>query len=593
VARYTDDSKDRVRDAIDFVALVAARTGDDLKRTGPHSYMGLCPFHDERTPSFSVEPVAKLFHCFGCGESGDVFDFAMKTENLDFTGALEYLADRAGVKLERTAEDPQAAERRARRERLLELLERTATYYVRVLWESDEAAAAREYLLGRGLEESALREFRVGYAPSAWDRVLLTTQRAGFKARELYDAGLVQRSKGDGRVYDRFRGRIMFPLADARGRVLGFGARALRDNQQPKYLNTAENELFHKGKMVYAADLARAAAAKAGGVVLCEGYTDVIALHQAGLRNAVATMGTALTGDQVGELAKLAPVVHMALDADSAGQNAMLKAAQVAAGRVQLRVVPLPAGTDPADLVARDGPDAMRALVEKSIPFVRFRVERALAAGDRTTAEGKDRVLAELRPAFAGLGPSLLRQELVGLVAEALDVPDELAASLLGGGGGRQRAMPVGGGGPQGGAAAPAPGIAGRTDVRERTELEFLGLCIDLPDRGRAALAEVEDEDFTAERTRRAATWLRDHLDAPLEGLPREDEELSSLVGQLVMRAPRRSPSPAALEAELLRLQIARLDRRITAADGPVSELASRRSELKSRLDLAVDRAMA
>jgi DNA primase len=383
----------------------------------------------------------------------------------------------------------------------------------------------------------------------------------------------------------------MFPLADARGRVHGFGARALRDNQQPKYLNTAENELFHKGKMVYAADLARAHAAKAGGVVLCEGYTDVIALHQAGLRNAVATMGTALTGDQVGELAKLAPVVHLALDADAAGQNAMLRAAEVAGGRaLQLRVVPLPAGTDPADLVARDGADAMRALVAQSIPFVRFRVERALATGDRTTAEGKDRVVAELRPVFSGLGPSLLRQELVALVAEALDVPDELAASLLGSGG-RQRAMPMAGS--PSGAPVPPASMAGRIDRREQTELEFLGLCIDLPDRGRAALAEVEDGDFTAERTRRAAAWLRDHLDAPLEGLPREDEELSSLVGQLVMRSSRRSPSAAALEAELLRLKIARLDRRIAAADGPVSELASRRSELKSRLDLAVDRAMA
>src|SRR3954454_9992549 len=432
MARYTDESRERVREAVDFAALVGERV--ELRRAGVNRLTGLCPFHDERTPSFGIDPVKKVFHCFGCGEGGDVFKWAELVEGLDFGSALESLADRFGVQLEREAEDPQEAAKRERRERLLEALERTATFYVRYLWESDEARAAREYLLGRGLEEGTLREFRVGYAPSKWDTVLLASQRAGFKPRELYDAGLVQRSGGEGRIYDRFRERIMFPLADARGRVLGFGARSMGEGRGPKYLNTAENELFHKGRMVYAADLARSAAARAGSVVLCEGYTDVIALHQAGLRNAVATMGTALTGEQVGELAKLAPVVHMALDADSAGQNAMLKAAQVAAGRVQLRVVPLPAGTDPADLVARDGPDAMRALVERSIPFVRFRVERALAAGDRTTAEGKDRVLAELRPAFSGLGPSLLRQELVGRVAEALDVPDELAASLLGGG---------------------------------------------------------------------------------------------------------------------------------------------------------------
>src|SRR4051794_29180508 len=347
-----------------------------MRRSGPHSYMGLCPFHDERTPSFSVEPVAKLFHCFGCSESGDVFDFVMKTENVDFAGALELLADRCGVRLERVSEDPREAERRERRERLLEVLERTAAYYVRYLWESKEAARAREYLAERGLEESVLREFRVGYAPSAWDHVLKVGMRAGFKARELYDAGLVQRSKGTGQVYDRFRARVMFPLADARGRVLGFGARALSADRPPKYLNTAENDLFHKGKLVYAADLARAAAAKAGSVVLCEGYTDVIALHQAGLRNAVASMGTALTAEQVGELGKLAGVVHMALDADAAGHNAMLRAAEVAAkSKLALRVVPLPAGAGPPGPGPREGGEGGRPLGGGSGAFGGLRAE--------------------------------------------------------------------------------------------------------------------------------------------------------------------------------------------------------------------------
>ena len=584
MARYTDASKDQVREAVDFVELVQARTGGEMRRSGPHSYMGLCPFHDERTPSFSVEPVAKLFHCFGCGESGDVFDFVMKTENVDFGAALELLADRCGVKLERVAEDPREAQRRERRERLLEVLERTAAYYVRYLWESSEAERAREYLLGRGLEEAVLREFRVGYAPSAWDHVLKLSARAGFKARELYDAGLVQRSKGTGQVYDRFRGRVMFPLCDMRGRVLGFGARALSEDRPPKYLNTAENDLFHKGRIIYAADLARAAAAKAGGVVLCEGYTDVIALHQAGLRNAVASMGTALTVEQVGELGKLAPVVHMALDADAAGHNAMLRAAEVAVkSKLQLRVVPLPAGLDPADVVQKSGAEEMRGLVERSIPFVRFRVERALALGDRTTAEGKDRVLAELRPVFAGLGPSLLRHELVELVADRLDVHTDMAESLLGR---ASRSLPVAR--PE--ASAPPPS---RTDGRERTELNFLGLCMDLPDRGRRALAEVEEQDFTTERTRAALRWLREHLDAPLEGIPSDDEALASLMGQLAMRAGPREASVPKLEAELLRLQIARIDRRIRAGDGSISELAAQKAELKSRLDLAVDRAMA
>src|SRR3954451_24165648 len=403
MARYSDESRERVREAVDFAALVGERV--ELRRAGVNRLTGLCPFHDERSPSFGIDPVKKVFHCFGCGEGGDVFKWVELIEGLDFTSSLESLADRFGVQLERESEDPREAEQRARRGRLLELLERTAAFYVRMLWESAEAADAREYLLGRGLEEPTLREFRVGYSPSRFDTVLMRSQRAGFKARELYDAGLVQRSGGDGRIYDRFRARIMFPLCDTRGRVLGFGARAMSEGRGPKYLNTAENELFHKGRMVYAADLARSFAARSASVVLCEGYTDVIALHQAGLRNAVATMGTALTGDQVGELAKLAPVVHMALDADSAGQRAMLRAAEVAAGRsLELRVVPLPAGKDPAELVQGEGGEAMRSLVERSVPFVRFRVERALAGGDLRTAEGKDRVLAELRPVFAGVG---------------------------------------------------------------------------------------------------------------------------------------------------------------------------------------------
>src|SRR5215208_4526041 len=220
--RYTADSRERVRDAVDFIELVGART--ELRRAGARRYTGLCPFHDERTPSFGIDPVEKLYHCFGCGEGGDVFKFVMETEGLDFGAALESLADRAGIELEREAEDPRAAQRRDRESRLLALLERTAAYYVRVLWESREAAGAREYLLGRGLDEATLREFRVGYSPSRWDRVLMASRTAGYTEQELLAAGLASRSRDGTGLFDRFRGRIMFPLADERGRVLGFGA---------------------------------------------------------------------------------------------------------------------------------------------------------------------------------------------------------------------------------------------------------------------------------------------------------------------------------------------------------------------------------
>ena len=323
MARYTDESRERVRDAVDFVELVGART--ELKPAGPRRMTGLCPFHDERTPSFGIDPVEKLYHCFGCGVGGDVFKFAMETEGLDFAGALEALAERAGIELEREAEDPREAERRGRRDRLLALLERTAAYYVRVLWESAEAAPARAYLAERGLEEGVLREFRVGFSPSSWDRVIVASRGAGYSEAELLAAGLASRRRDGGGLLDRFRGRIMFPLADPKGHVLGFGARAIAPGDQPKYLNTSESELFHKGSLVYGADLARAAAARAGRLVLVEGYTDVIALRQAGIPETVCSMGTALTDRQLDALKRLTPKVLLCQDPDAAGQEAVAK----------------------------------------------------------------------------------------------------------------------------------------------------------------------------------------------------------------------------------------------------------------------------
>ena len=290
MTRYTADSRDRVRDAVDMLAIVSEHT--ELRRAGASEYVGRCPFHDERTPSFGVNPIEKVYYCFGCQASGDVFTFVMETEGVDFTGALQTLADRFGVELQTEQEDPRAAQRRQRRERLQSLLGRAATYYARSLWEAREAQAAREYLQTRGLREETLREFRVGYAPSAWDRILAASRRAGYSDEDLLTVGLAQRSQNrPGQIYDRFRERIMFPSTDARGNVVGFGARAMRENQRPKYLNTADGELYHKRRVLFGLDRARAPAAKAGSVILVEGYTDVLALHQAGLRTRSGSWG--------------------------------------------------------------------------------------------------------------------------------------------------------------------------------------------------------------------------------------------------------------------------------------------------------------
>ncbi|HEV3048168.1 MAG TPA: DNA primase [Solirubrobacteraceae bacterium] len=610
MALYTNESRDRVRDAVDFVELVSART--ELRRAGVARYEGLCPFHDERTPSFGIDPVQKVYYCFGCQASGDLFTFVQETEGVDFKGALELLGERYNVELEREQEDPREEEKRKRRERLLELLARSAAYYERCLWESAEAARAREYLEGRGLGEEILRQFRVGYAPSAWDRVLSASRRGGFSEQELYATGLAQRSKENppsgrtgGRLYDRFRSRIMFPLADVRGRVLGFGARAMREDQRPKYLNTSDNDLYHKGLHLYGADLARAHAARAGKVILCEGYTDTIALHQAGIRNAVGLMGTALTDEQVRELARMAQTVLLALDADSAGQEAMLKAFRLAnKSKLELRVVMLPNGADPADLIQREGAAAMQTAVEGSISFVSFRAERVLASGDPSNTEDQDRMIAELRPVFAELPPSALRMELTRTVDSRMALREGLAEELL-------SAAPS----PAGRAGVSRPGAprregeaeAARTrrprvsemTRREETERAFLALCIAAPDDGALALAGLDiDEHFSSGLLRRAARHLcAGDLRSPMSEVAgaqerlEDDPQLGALLAELVVEAGREEANTAMLEVQRLQLELARVERQIQRArgqdGGDISALARHKAEVKRNFDRA------
>jgi DNA primase len=608
MAIYTSDSKERVRDAVDMVELVSSRT--ELRRAGPNRLTGLCPFHEERTPSFGINPAEKVYYCFGCQASGDAFTFVMETEGVDFKSALELLADRFNVALELQEEDPRAAEQRKRRDRLLELLERTATFYVRQLWESREADRARVYLHERGLDEATLREFRVGYAPSAWDTVMTASMRAGYKATELYDAGLSQGNERSGRKYDRFRSQIMFPLADPRGRVRGFAGRTLGggDDRRPKYVNSPEGDLFHKRSQLFGADLARAAAAKAGFVVAAEGYTDVIALRQIGVRNCVGIMGTALTDDQIDGLARLAPEVRLALDADSAGKEAMLRAARVALGRkvpLRLRVVSLPAGEDPADVVRRGGGEEIRARVLESVPFVRFRVLQTLDTGDLSDAEGRDRVSRQLTEVFSLLGPSAEREELRRIAADRLDLSPELLERVLpqGGRGGRAGRSPNSAGGAgraspdewaeAGTGAADGATVLGR---REPTERSFLALCAALPELGAPALAELDIEaDLTSALTRRAAEHLRAHLDAPTAGLA-DDDPLLAFMRELAVGDERATATPAAFEIERLQLTLSRLDREIAAARvaaaGDISTLARQRWEAQARLSRAIEQAM-
>ncbi len=567
MALISPESLERVKQAADIVEVVSAHT--DLRRQGAR-WVGLCPFHEERTPSFSVEAQEKLYHCFGCGVGGDVIKFVEEKEGLGFADAVELLADRYGVELEREQEDPRAEARRQQRRRLEQLLERTASYYSNYLWDSQEAAKAREYLAERGLGEQVLRDFGVGYAPSAWDKILVLGQRAGFSVAELRGVGLAQRGRSGGE-YDRFRSRIMFPIRDRRGRTLGFGGRAMRSDQGAKYVNTAETDFFHKSQMLYGVDRAKAAIAKAGRAVVVEGYTDVLALHQAGVEEAVGVMGTAITGEQVATLSGMVEEVVLALDADAAGQDAMLRAQRVAGSRrMRLRVAAMPGGVDPAEMMSEPGGEKrFHQLVERAEELSSFQIGLILARTDVSSPVDRDRALEEVAPVLAGMGEGALRDDLVRRVADRLDLEPETVH-------GRVIAAEPASGGPDAGApvyeavsaerATPArqPRRAAELTSRERRERALLAMCIALPEDGREFLARLTDAHLSASGVR-AAAWLRENPGDPASNLP-HDDEMASLVSELVMISHDQPASREAMELNWLLLEQRRLEDEIAAA---------------------------
>jgi DNA primase len=561
VALISTESLERVKQAVDIVEVISAHT--DLRRQGTR-WVGLCPFHEERTPSFSVDAQEKLYHCFGCGVGGDTIKFVEEKEGLGFAEAVELLADRYGVELEREREDPQAEAKRQQRRRLSELLDRTAAFYASYLWDSDEAAKAREYMAQRGLGEEVLRAFAVGYAPSAWDKVLLRGQRAGFKVEELRGVGLVQRGRGGGE-YDRFRSRIMFPIRDRRGRALGFGGRAMRSDQGAKYVNTAETDFFHKSNMLYGIDLAKAAIAKAGRAVVVEGYTDVLALHQAGIEEAVGVMGTAITEEQVASLSGMVDEVVLALDADSAGQEAMLRAQRVAAGRkMRLRVAAMPAGEDPAEMMAADGgAERFRAILDGAMELTAFQVGLVLERTDTLSPAERDRALGEVAPILAGLGESASRDDLVRRVAERLDLEPAMVMGRV------VAAQPLSGGsGEAAGSSGRGPAPPRRTaelTSRERRERALLAMCIALPEQGKDYLERLTSEHLSPGGAR-AAAWLREHPEDPASNLPHDDSELAGLIAELVILAHDEPASPEAMELNFLLLDQRRIEAEIAAA---------------------------
>ena len=591
MSKFTPDTIERVRSAADMVELVSART--ELKRQGAR-YQGLCPFHDERTPSFSIHPGEKLYHCFGCGVGGDLFDFVQATENIDFPEAVELLADRYGIEVVREKEDPEAEERRRVRDRLLELLGRAAAFYAAALTDSAEAGKQREYLASRGLGPEVLEAFGAGYAPSAWDTLLLRGQQAGFSIAELDAVGLVQKGR-DGGVYDRFRSRIMFPSSDPRGRTVGFGARATTDDQKPKYLNSAETDFFHKSEILYGIDLARGPMAKSGRAIVVEGYTDVLALHQAGLEETVGIMGTAITEQQLAGLSAVVDTVLLALDADAAGQKAMLRAQQVAAGRrLDLQVIPMPSGEDPAEIAAGpEGRERFTELLGRAVGLPEFHLGLILGRVDRDSPRSRDAALDEAAPVVAGVAPGATREDLIRRLADGLDLEPSTVLARLESAPAPQRS--TGSERESRPASSPPVEASGRQVLsrRERRERSMMVMCLARPEEGRPWLEKIEPRHLSSDLMVDTVAWLVGNLDSPTEGLDTQDEAVQKLVSAMVVRADPDMVGEGSIRRNFMELELAALEDEIEnmAEDRPEqrAELNRRRSELVEQVRRAED----
>ena len=520
MARIKDTSVDAVKAAANIVDLVEARTR--LRKVGGR-YTGLCPFHQEKTPSFSVSPDRGTYHCFGCGVGGDSISFVREIEGLDFVGAIEWLADRFSVPLEYEDSTPEADAQRKRKERLYALLEQAASFYERVLW-SESGKAVQEYLASRGLREDACREFRLGL--SSGGSLAKKAREKGFTPDELTAAGLLTK-----RGTDYFQRRLMFPLADARSRVIGFQARKLHEDDplRGKYVNSPESDLFHKSNVLYGLHLARPAITKEDRALVVEGNTDVIALRQSGLKPVIASMGTALTERQLTELSRLTKRLFLCFDSDAAGEEATLRGMELALRQgFEIRVVALPKGKDPAD-----DPGGFEARLAEAEAYAVHRVRLEL---DR--ARDKQHAYLRVQDVLNGIPESPERHDAWRLANDRLGLTVQL-----------QRA----GSGATGAAASPR-----LIDAGERLEREALAGCIAHPDLVRL-LAEMSPDHFDSDENRR----LRQHLVDESEA----DSDLVPLIAELDARAAAEAIDEATGTELLLRLRERHLRREIANAD--------------------------
>jgi DNA primase len=510
-----------VRDSVDIYDVVSGYVS--LKKAGKN-WLGLCPFHSEKTPSFNVNPAKQIFHCFGCGVGGDAFKFLELQEGLNFPEAVKQLASRAGITLPESR--PRGDEKRSDDERkaLLKIIAEAADYFRREL-EGPAGNAARAYLAKRGLTETVIRDFSLGYARPEWDGLLKHLRQKGHPPMLLEKAGLiVKRSEGEGH-YDRFRGRIIFPIRDISGRVIAFGGRVM-DDSLPKYLNSPETPLYSKSNVLYCLDQAKEPARKQGYFIIVEGYLDAIACHQYGAKNAVATLGTALTDGHLRLMRRFAQKLMLIFDPDPAGVKATLRGFELFAGSgMKVNVVSLPNGDAPDTFLKKNGYEAFASCLKGSVKFMDFVLGQVVRSGSTTSIDEKVEQAGEMLGFIAKLPSGIERDHYLKRTAEALDVDEGLLRQEMT----KQRTAHAG---PRERTAAGTPPHKGQ---RPRAEEMLIHLMLRDETIARSLSEQITPEDFTDPLYRRAAERIFSVMKSGGELHPRSlavpgDDELGRLI---------------------------------------------------------------
>ena len=571
--RINDEDIRALRERADIAAVVGDYTS--LKRAGGNRLKGLCPFHEEKSPSFTVDPANKLYHCFGCDAGGDVIKFLQEIEALTFPEAVERLARLSNYTLR--YEEMTSGQRQAlgKRTRLTQALAAAAAFYAEQL-NSDDGEPARRYLASRGLTREDAVRFGLGWAPDRWDGLVRHLTSTGFEAAELQEAGIA--TQGQRGATDRFRGRVIFPIHDAGGKdVVAFGGRVLpgvelqtgpRDGTPPKYINSSESAVYKKSQTLYALNWARSEMTRRQTALVVEGYMDVIALHRLGIRHAVATCGTALTAEHFKALEKFAPRVVLALDADAAGFAAAERARALAeqVGLREVSVLPLPEGRDPADLAA-DGVEAVEAALAGTKTAVEFQIEHLLRGADTTTPEGQVAAYRDTFPLLARLSDRVLRYHYIrDLVAPRVRLSADLIERELDQHVATQGVPPLPEPPPP---AAPPRGAAGEVAAPEPTdpqlilEREVLRTALQHPHLLPPAWKLVTASDFRAPMSQALFSVMSDapldNLNAVLAVLP--DDAMRTRVRALAMSPSRVEPDGSHVAELIARLRAAAVER--------------------------------